>query len=229
MLARSIAAFRAAGATALHVLGSVGRGTDDAFSDLDLWITVDDAQIGDIVRRRDMLFNNVAPILLSHEALQNRPLGGSYTLVIHETPVGLFQVDYYLAPRAVSVVLPDARLLAGDDHGQPRGSWILDSTATTPTSIEERLDFLACMGFIGVKKILRRDGAFLRFLCAEYHRFGETYQRHLAPLQPEMDLSTITRLLGELAQIADPQRAQALTTLLNRYVVPIQQAQLGRY
>jgi predicted nucleotidyltransferase len=217
ILARAIEVFGSIGAAAIHLFGSTGRGTDDALSDLDLWITVDDNDIAHRVTERDALFARVSPLLIKHEAPQNRPLGGIYSLVIHELPVGLFQVDYYLAPRSTSVILPEARVVYGDDT-LPRGRWKLDTSATTPRTLSERIDFLTCMSFVGVKKVLRNDTAFMGFLQAEYREVVATYRLSLEPLPEGASPATIEALLRQLAWVAAAGQQRAISVILDRYI-----------
>jgi len=221
ILARAIGVFGSIGVTAIHLFGSLGRGTGDALSDLDIWITVDDDDIADRIAERDQLFARVSPLLIKHEAPQNRPLGGIYLLVIHETPVGLFQVDYYLAPRSTSVILREARVAYGDDT-LLRGLWKLDTSATTPRTLSERIDFLTCMSFIGVKKVLRNDTEFMSFLQSVYREFVATYRLSLEPLQGDVSLATIEALLQQLTRLADAQQQRAISVMLDRYVRPVQ-------
>ena len=159
ILERAVAAFKREGAAAVHLFGSLARGDGDHLSDVDLWITVPDDKIHTLVARRFEIFGSIADILIYHEAPRNRPLGGSYTLVIHCIGDVLIQCDYYLAPESTSVILPEARRLSGS-QALPRGPWTLDKDAVVTEDRRERIDFLICMSFIGIKKVLRGDDDF---------------------------------------------------------------------
>jgi hypothetical protein len=74
------------------------------------------------------------------------------------------------------------------------------------------------MSFIGVKKVVRSDTAFLRFLHAEYHQFVEDYSLPLGPLPENASLATIDTLLRQLARVADTRQQRAISTILERYV-----------
>lgn len=204
-------------AIAIHQLGSLARDEGDALSDLDLWITFADETLPGIVTRREQIYAEVAEVLISYEALQNRPLGGSYRLVVYKAAGTLMQVDYYLAPRSSSIVLPEARLVYGND-AFPRGQWLIDQSVSTPVSTSERIDFLICMSFIGVKKVLRRDEAFIRFLLSQYDQFVETYRLDLRPIKCGLHLDTFERLLGELVQVADERQRRAIDEIIHRYL-----------
>jgi predicted nucleotidyltransferase len=91
-------AAREHGAAALHLFASMGRGTADELSDVDIWLTFPGELINDAVRIRWRLYGAVGEILLAHEMAPNRPTGGVYTLVLYATPAGPQQDDWYLAP-----------------------------------------------------------------------------------------------------------------------------------
>ena len=97
-------AARRYGATALHAFGSVGRGTADAFSDVDAWLTFPDDTIEAVIRDRHCLYREAGQVLLVHEMAPNRPFGGAYALVLYRTSVGPLQVDWYLTPQRTSRV-----------------------------------------------------------------------------------------------------------------------------
>ncbi len=198
LLDRAVALFLQEGATALHLFGSLARGDGDALSDIDLWITVPDELIDDLVARRSVVYAAVGEVFIEHEAPRNRPVGGAYTLVLHRASGSVIQVDYYLAPESTSVVLPEARWLAGSDR-LPRGAWVLDSTAAVVEDRDERVDFLICMSFIGVKKALRGDRPFLAFLDEQFERFSDDYTR--IP-QPAGDVALLARIEQRLLSLA---------------------------
>ena len=73
--------------------GSLGRGDADAWSDLDLWVVIDDDAYSDAIRHefaRDVLFIEEAP--------QNGPAGGTYLMTAHDAPTGAHLVDWYFQP-----------------------------------------------------------------------------------------------------------------------------------
>jgi predicted nucleotidyltransferase len=197
LLTRTATTFAGERAAAIHLFGSLARGDGDDLSDIDLWITVPDDKIEHLIERRFEVFNGIAEVVISHEAPRNRPPGGSYSLVIHRVGEVLIQTDYYLAPDSTSVILPEARHLYGDDS-LPRGPWILDSTAEVVRDIYERVDFLICMSFIGIKKSLRGDIVFLTFLSREYRRFWSTYR--IEPIDVET-LDDVLQLRSSLATL----------------------------
>jgi predicted nucleotidyltransferase len=219
LLQRCLAVLAARDIIAVHLLGSLARDEGDALSDIDLWITVEDHHCAEFVADRTSLFGMIAPVLIRHETARNRPQGGSYSLVIHDTPDGLFQIDYYIAPRSSSVVLPEGCLLAGDDS-LPRGKWRLDSEAAVTIAAEERVDFLICMAFIGVKKALRGDDAFMSFLREQYDRVAAAFFAQLPPLDETDSLSTAGMILSNLKAIATERQRAAIIAIRDRHLEP---------
>ncbi|CAN5733231.1 hypothetical protein BH23CHL2_BH23CHL2_04580 [soil metagenome] len=214
LLSRAVDAFEREGATAVHIFGSLARGDGDALSDIDLWITVPDDEIEQITDRRLAAFNDIAEVVIHHEAPRNRPLGGSYTLVIHRVGDALIQTDYYLAPESTSVILPEARHLSGK-RSLPRGQWLLDTSAEVTEDLHERIDFLTCMSFIGIKKVLRGDHDFLAFLDREYDRFRTTWDPQVNFAAPTTDLGSLSEQLRSLFPRANDRQAAAIQAVLN--------------
>lgn len=156
------------GATAAHLLGSLGRQTADAFSDIDAWLTFPDDRIDRVVQRRKALYDSVGDLLLTHEAAGNRPVGGIYTLALYQSPFGPLQVDWYLAPQQTSRVAPEAAVLF-EDVPVPRGEWQLDHEATTEGNCRDSVNWLITMLFIAIKTLVRGDDVpFLRFLAGAH-------------------------------------------------------------
>ena len=227
LLARAVATFAQCQASAVHQFGSLARGAGDALSDLDLWLTFPDDTLPAVLQRRQHIYSEIAPVVITHEVVRNSPRGGRYTLVIHRVPAGLYHVDYYLAPRSTSVILPEARVLYGDD-ALPRGPWLLEQSASSSESVSERVDWLICMAFIGIKAVRRGDTAFMVFLTAQYHRFIERYNLGLAALGDDRGLPMIEQLLGHLAVVADSRQRRAIEQLLRR-ALPLGYAHDRRY
>jgi predicted nucleotidyltransferase len=103
VLDRIITAVRDSGAGALLLVGSLGRGGGDAFSDLDLIIVPGPSFTGlDLAE----LFDN--EILASLEVPRNAPVGGSYTGLCLDVADAVLWVDAYFWPASTAAVPADA-------------------------------------------------------------------------------------------------------------------------
>jgi hypothetical protein len=203
----AVAVLASEGALAVHQLGSLARGTGDELSDLDLWATFRDHDLASVVARRTAAYARVAPIVMVHEAPRNRPVGGSYSLVIYETPTGLCQVDYYLAARSASPVPPEGVLWSGVEL--PRGEWNLDLNASGEDTPVERVAFLACMTFILAKGV--RRGAEPAFFART--REAVAARTGARDLPTSFTYATLIRMTERLAEVATPAQRAALTKL----------------
>ncbi len=216
-------AARRNGATALHVFGSLGRGTADALSDIDAWLTFPDAAIDAAVARRWGLYGEGGKILLVHEMVPNRPPGGAYALVLYATPAGPIQVDWYLAPQQVSRVDPSSRTVFAD-VAVPLGALPTDSTAEHRESLAERVSWLICMLFIALKVVARGGSqAFLRFLADAYRDVRDTYGLEGFAVTEPVSFPAVGTMLHQLARYADVEKLRALQA------VDDFQRQLGRW
>lgn len=198
------------GASALHLLGSLGRQTADALSDIDAWLTFPDQVIATAVHTRFTLYHRVGDLLLTHEAPSNRPLGGIYTLALYQTPAGPVQVDWYLAPQQTSRVAPEAAVCF-EYVPVPRGAWQLDGDAFGEERLSDRVNWLIAMLFIASKKLMRdEDASFLRFLGETYRDVLERHELGHGNATDPTSLDTVVALLQGLAPLSDPAQHRAL-------------------
>jgi hypothetical protein len=198
------------GATAVHLLGSLGRQAGDAFSDIDAWLTIPDDLIGAAIQGRHTLYRNVGDLLLTHEAASNRPLGGVYTLALYQTDAGPMQVDWYLAPQRSSCVAPRVGVLF-EHVSVPRGEWQLDSEALQEQDLTERISWLIGMLFIAIKTLVRGDDTtFLRFLGKAYREMQEQYGLGQLAVTDPMSLAAVKQMLRQLTPHADEAQLHAL-------------------
>ena len=205
-----VAASEQHGATAGHLLGSLGRQAGDAFSDIDVWLTWPDETIDAAVRDRFDLYRRVGDLLLTHEAAGNRPCGGAYTLALYQTLAGPVQVDWYLAPQQTSRVAHQAAVLF-EHVPVPRGKWQLDSEALLQQDLTERISWLIGMIFIASKTLLRGDDVtLLRFLGEAYRDMQEQYGLGEMAVTEPTSLLAVGAMLRQLAPYADEAQYRAL-------------------
>lgn len=198
------------GATALHLLGSLGRQTADALSDVDVWLTFPDDVIDAVLRDRHDLYREVGDLLLTHEATGNRPLGGVYALALYQTPAGPMQVDWYLAPQRTSRVVPQAAVVF-ERVAVPRGAWRLDTAAQQEEALAERVSWLTCMLFVAIKVIVRGEQLdVLGFLARAYRDVQETHRLDGLAITEPTSLPDVGMMLRQLAPYADGQQHRAI-------------------
>ena len=54
-----------------HVFGSMATGTNDALSDIDIWLTFDDSVIASVIENRMNYYSQIGEILFNHEMQNN--------------------------------------------------------------------------------------------------------------------------------------------------------------
>lgn len=207
-----ITTFSKKGAIAIHQFGSVAKGKEDEFSDKDLWITVLDDDLDKIVEERDGLYLSMGEIVIKFEPPQNAPPGGMYSMVIHKTDFGLYHIDYYLVSKSKTKILPESKVIYGDDS-LPRGDWFEDQkTSNIPglNSSASRIDFLICMSFIGVKYVVRQGKPFLDFLVQEYNKNKSEHFPGLPELENGYDFKTVRFILDQHYSVADAKQKAAI-------------------
>ncbi|HSJ36889.1 MAG TPA: nucleotidyltransferase domain-containing protein [Planococcus sp. (in: firmicutes)] len=96
---------------AAWLFGSIGRGDEDALSDIDLWVVVDDDHIDNIIAQPRQVTSHIGNPVLFLEAPQNAPEGGAYLMTCYDTPVAPHIVDWYWQPQALAYISGQVRLL----------------------------------------------------------------------------------------------------------------------
>lgn len=85
------------------VIGSLTKGNWDAFSDVDIWISIPDDAMDEAVRTRADSFSTVGDNLIRWERPSFAPLNGLHSIVLYDSPeVAPIEVDYYLAPESMN-------------------------------------------------------------------------------------------------------------------------------
>ncbi len=150
LIAKVEAYYKEQGALDIHLFGSLSRDKADEFSDIDLWITLPKDKLSPLITNRFNDYDSFGRVLLIHEQPRNKPIGGSYSLILYSTDSGPQQMDIYLSD------LPFLDLTN------------TDSNATVTSTAETDLDFLIAMTFIGIKMTIRHNQQFLTFLKDQY-------------------------------------------------------------
>lgn len=91
--------------------GSLGRGTLDDLSDLDIWVAVTDAALPDVVNAPEAFVHAIVTTILEVSAPSIAPPGGAFLLTWVAGSQGPQQVDWYFAPAVSACRHPDTRLL----------------------------------------------------------------------------------------------------------------------
>ncbi|HEX8591205.1 MAG TPA: nucleotidyltransferase domain-containing protein [Candidatus Paceibacterota bacterium] len=190
-----------------HVFGSIGKNTSDSLSDVDIWITFTDEETPTEIERRFETYDRFGEVVLFHEAQQNFPLNGNYSLVLYKTGAGLLQVDFFFAPLSSSRV-GDGSKVFFEKTPIERGEMIYDHKRVKKGP-EDRVNFLLCMCFIGVKKIVRKKIQFIDFLVTEYLKLKADSFPQLVNIQNGGDSETLLKVLDGLSVVSDEPQKKA--------------------
>ncbi|MGH2600074.1 MAG: hypothetical protein ACRDJ9_11905 [Dehalococcoidia bacterium] len=191
---------------AVWLSGSFGRGEDDAWSDLDLHVAVQDEHLDTFLTERPALYALVGrPVLIQGEMPSDAMIGARFQLVLYAGPV---EVDWNIGPLSQAERPPASRLLF--DHA---GIPMIRPPSLTPEErrarATERLTFFWAMAPIAVKFAgrgeARRIGRQIELMTNAYISLWrllhqpdgpEPYLPYLnRPLEPELD--THLPMLGE--------------------------------
>jgi predicted nucleotidyltransferase len=139
---------------AAWLTGSIGRGEDDAWSDLDLHVAVYDQHLRAFWVDRHALYERIGrAVLIQQEMPSNAQAGGYFQLVVFDGPL---EVDWNVGPLSLSRrALWHVPLLAREDV--PLVAPPKLSPEERRAQCQERLVFVWAMAPIAVKYIARGD------------------------------------------------------------------------
>jgi len=193
-----------------HIFGSMAKGTNDALSDIDIWITFDDGKIQQVIESRMASYSKFGEIVLLHEMQNNFPLDGIQTAIIYKIEGELIRVDFYLCPFSSSRVLPDAKILF-EKRSVEVGN-IIPETKRTPRDFSDRVTFFICMCFNGIKKVIRKDAAFIDFLTSEFQKYQKEIPE-LSNISKEPTFEMLRQALTILTTVSNDQQNNAISEI----------------
>ncbi len=197
-----------------HLLGSIARGTNDALSDIDIWFTFEDSDISRVLEERFDRYKTIGEIVLLGEMQHSFPLDGIHTGVLYKIDGELIRVDYYLCPFSSSRVMPDAKILF-ETKKVESGEMIPETKRIQKDPAEKmsgRITFLISMCFIGIKKIVRGDEAFIPFLTGEFQK-SENDIPVLKGLPTESNFDTLRKALEALGTVSNSEQKNAIVEI----------------
>jgi predicted nucleotidyltransferase len=139
---------------AAWLTGSIGRGEDDAWSDLDLHVAVYDQHLPAFWSDMHTLYARIGRlVLIQQEMASNAQAGGHFQLVIFDGPL---EVDWNVGPLSLARRTPWHELLFMREDVRPWAMPVV-SPDERRAQCQERLAFLWAMAPIAVKYIARGD------------------------------------------------------------------------
>lgn len=139
---------------AAWLAGSIGRGEDDAWSDLDLHVAVYDQDLPAFWSDIHMLYEGIGrTVLIQEEMASNAQAGGHFQLVIFDGPL---EVDWNVGPLSLARRTPWHELLLMRDD-VPVAVPPKLSLEEVRAHCQERLVFLWAMAPIAVEYIARGE------------------------------------------------------------------------
>lgn len=137
---------------AVWLTGSFGRGEDDAWSDLDLHLAIEDAHLDAWWRARDEYYRAIAlPLLILPERTSNAQEGARMQLVSFPGPV---EVDWNVGPVGVATRPSTSQMLVARRDIPVARPWSLDPD-TRRDRLQWATDYFWAMTPIAVKYVGR--------------------------------------------------------------------------
>lgn len=201
-----------------HIFGSMARGTNDALSDIDIWITFENEQIQKAIEYRMASYAKLGEIILLHEMQNNFPLDGIQTAIIYKIDGELVRVDYYLCPLSSSRVLPCSKILF--EKKKVEIGDIVPETKRTPRDFSDRINFFISMCFNSIKKVVRGDSKFIDFLASEFQKYEKEIPE-FTKLPKESSFETIRKSLAILDTVSNSEQKMAIAEI-NKFLTRVE-------
>jgi hypothetical protein len=148
--------------------GSIGRGTHDDWSDIDLWIVVADEHMETVGAEGDTFVRSLGEPLLTLAPPQNAPPGGEYLLALYPGEQGPQMLDCSWQPQSLAQRPPDTRLLFDRVGIPPAEESELSPEDERLVMARQQIDFFWMMATVVAKYIARGQAwevlALLRFV-----------------------------------------------------------------
>ena len=205
-------------AVEIHVFGSTARGTNDAFSDIDIWITFDDDKIQKAVEDRMASYLKFGEIVLMHELQNNCPLNGIQTAIIYKIDGELVRVDFYLCPFSSSRVFPGSKVLF--EKRKVESGNMIPETKRTKRDLSDRITFMISMCFNGIKKVARGDTSYVDFITREFQKYEKDIPRAFN-LPKELSFDIVRKALEILNNISNQEQKNAIIEI-NKFLTRVQ-------
>jgi len=195
-----------------HIFGSLARGTEDAYSDIDIWFTFEDDDIEEILNNRLEYYNSVGEVLQVCEPPQNAPINGVHSSIIYKTESGYVMVDFYLCPNSTSFITTESQKLFGINL--PLGTLEYNYKKVN-VSESYRIDFFIIFIIVALKKLLRKENTPFNQLFEEYNYLSERYEIPVEIIENrEYNFNSLKDLTNKVKKVANEKQQKMLLEIL---------------
>ena len=195
-----------------HVVGSVARGTPDPYSDLDIWITIEDSEWNNFKDNRMKYFSQIGEIIHINEAPQNAPINGIYSAVFIKMNDNILVVDFYLCPKASAFITSESKNLFGFADLPPGELSLNPQTVSVPETY--RIDFFICFIFGTIKKIVRKKEKPLELVLQQYDFLNSKYRIPIKKLENVSDtFEFLKEIINNAMEVSTPKQKEVLSQI----------------
>ncbi len=142
---------------AAWLTGSLGAGSADSLSDIDLWAVVADADCAQVCASRQEYCAQIGAPLLILDGPQNAPAGGAALLALYPATLGVLQVDWYWVPQSQALLPPDAQMIFARGEIPPAAPAPARAAAQIGARLTQQTTFFWAMLPIVAKYIVREN------------------------------------------------------------------------
>jgi hypothetical protein len=171
----------------VRLMGSLAYGIPDAFSDLDIWLVADDAEIPSLLASRMRSFVAIGKVGSVWERPRFAPKGGKHSIVLYRTPAGPIGADLFVCPYSEDKAYRDFYL------GRREASDFLFENAPDDVSTGERVSYLCSACQFTIKLISRNKLDLAYEWLAQ--RYTDTRRHYLTNMKPCRAMASASELI----------------------------------
>lgn len=138
---------------AAWLIGSLARGDEDEFSDVDLCVVVSDTH-NDVIANWLPFVSAFGSVANLHETQQNAPTGGTMASTLYTNGV---TIDWMLIPQLVATRPHDAKMLLEKESIPSEREAGTLTPEEKQAQLSDRLTFFWMMAAVAAKSVLRND------------------------------------------------------------------------
>lgn len=218
LLAKIVKEFQALDPLAIHLFGSGVNGFKDEFSDIDIWVTIDDDKLKNSLNHLTSIYKSIAPILLRHNSKTWSPVSGRASSIIHEFNGDLFVVDYYISKLSETILPSCSKRLFGADTLN-KGEWRLNrhvhKEMKDTHTLRKDVGLLLNLIFISYKGIIRQwqNDEFINTIKKVHQNIRQKYKVELTARRISLTNESNDRLPDDLYQIVNQRQKKVVNKI----------------
>lgn len=206
-----------------YTFGSTAKNKLDTFSDINIFISVDDLEFPNVIKDRFKIYEQIGyepeEIIHIFESKQENPNDPIKSFVLYKTKIGLLGVDFNIYPKSKSFILNEHKVIFGEINDFPYKENILDFKIEE-TSKENILDFFIYSIFKTIKILAREPNNEIKNLILDYKTLNIFFP-DLKEISNEKSFDKLKEIINNIKDISNQKQINTLEDI-NSFIIQVQ-------